>query len=204
MMRVACQSIPDVLLLTGDRLQDTRGWFRETYSGRTFAEAGIDVVFVQDNESCSARAGTVRGLHYQSLPFAQAKLMRVLKGAILDVAVDLRLGSPTFGRHVAVRLDATHDEALFIAAGFAHGFCTLVDDTIVSYKASALYAPKCEHGIRWNDPALGIPWPVAADRAIVSPKDASLPLLAAVSRAALFACPATVGFARNLSGLMAS
>ena len=204
MMRVARQSIPEILLLTGDRFQDTRGWFRETYSGRTFAEAGIDVAFVQDNESCSARAGTVRGLHYQSLPFAQAKLMRVLKGAILDVAVDLRLGSPTFGQHVAVRLDATCDEALFIAAGFAHGFCTLLDDTIVSYKASALYAPKCEYGIRWNDPALGIPWPVAADRAIVSPKDASLPLLAAVSRADLFARPATVGFARGLSGLVAS
>ena len=204
MMRVARQSIPDILLLTGDRFQDTRGWFRETYSGRTFAEAGIDVSFVQDNESCSARAGTMRGLHYQVSPFAQAKLMRVLKGAILDVAVDLRVGSQTFGQHVAVRLDAGRDEALFIAAGFAHGFCTLVDDTIVSYKVSALYAPKCEHGIRWNDPALGIPWPVAAERAVVSPKDAALPLLASISRADLFIRPSAIGFARDLSGLVAS
>ncbi|MBU6506040.1 MAG: dTDP-4-dehydrorhamnose 3,5-epimerase [Alphaproteobacteria bacterium] len=204
MMRVARQPIPDILLLTGDRFQDGRGWFRETYSGRTFAEAGIDVAFVQDNESCSARAGTVRGLHYQLSPFAQAKLMRVLKGAILDVAVDLRIGSPTFGRHVAVRLDAGRDDALFIAAGFAHGFCTLVDDTVVSYKVSALYAPKYERGIRWDDPALGIPWPLAAARAVVSPKDAAWPPLAAVSRAELFTRPSAIGFARNVSGVVAS
>ncbi|MGH6976831.1 MAG: dTDP-4-dehydrorhamnose 3,5-epimerase family protein, partial [Stellaceae bacterium] len=122
----------------------------------------------------------------------------------LDVAVDLRIGSPTFGRHVAVRLDASRDETLFIAAGFAHGYCTLVDNTVVSYKVSALYAPKYEHGIRWNDPALGIPWPVAAERAVVSPKDATWPLLAAVSRAELFTRPSGIGFARDTSGLVVS
>ncbi|HYL31683.1 MAG TPA: dTDP-4-dehydrorhamnose 3,5-epimerase [Stellaceae bacterium] len=187
MMHVVHQAIPGILLIGGDRFCDPRGWFRETYNGRAFADAGITVAFVQDNESCSVRAGTVRGLHYQLPPFAQAKLVRVLQGAILDVAVDLRVGSPTFGRHVAIRLDASRDDALFIAAGFAHGFCTLSDNTVVSYKCSTLYAPSYERGIRWDDPALGVRWPVAADRAVVSQKDAAWPNLAAVNRDDLFA-----------------
>lgn len=132
------------------------------------------------------QAGTVRGLHYQLPPFAQAKLVRVLRGAIFDVAVDLRVGSPSFGRHIAVRLDAAGDDALFVPTGFAHGFCTLTDDTVVSYKVSTLYAPQYEHGIRWDDPALGIHWPVTAERAVLSRKDAAWPSLDAVDRDALF------------------
>lgn len=196
MMHVVRQAIPDILLVSGDRFRDPRGWFRETYNGRAFADAGIGVAFVQDNESCSVQTGTIRGLHYQLPPFAQAKLVRVLQGAILDVAVDLRIGSPTFGRHVAVRLDASRDDALFIAAGFAHGFCTLSDNAIVSYKCSTLYAPSYERGIRWDDPALGIRWPVASDHAVVSQKDAAWPPLAAVDRDDLFARSRTEEFAQ--------
>ena len=186
MMRVVRQAIPDVLLVTAERFRDLRGWFRETYSDRAFADAGIDIAFVQDNESCSRQAGTVRGLHYQAPPCAQAKLVRVLCGAIFDVAVDLRVGSSTFGQHVAVHLAAAGNDALFIPVGFAHGFCTLEDDTVVNYKVSSLYAPQHERGIRWNDPALGIAWPVTAQQAVLSPKDAAWPSLAAVSRDALF------------------
>jgi len=196
MMRVARQSISDVLLVTADRYQDARGWFRETYSGRTFAGAGIDVAFVQDNESCSVHAGTVRGLHYQLPPFAQAKLVRVLRGSIFDVVVDLRVGSPTFGRHVTIQLDASRDDAVFIPAGFAHGFCTLVDDTIVSYKVSTVYAPSYERGIRWNDPALGIRWPAVSQHPVISSKDAVWPALAAVGRADLFARSPAEAFAQ--------
>ncbi|HYL48502.1 MAG TPA: dTDP-4-dehydrorhamnose 3,5-epimerase [Stellaceae bacterium] len=196
MMRVARQRIGDILLVTGNRYQDGRGWFRETYSDRAFAEAGIDIAFVQDNESCSVHAGTVRGLHYQLPPFAQAKLVRVLQGAIFDVAIDLRVGSPTFGRHVTVRLDASRDDALFIPAGFAHGFCTLVDDTIISYKVSTVYAPSYERGIRWDDPALGIRWPAVSQHAVVSSKDAAWPALATVGRADLFARPPAKEFAQ--------
>lgn len=196
MMRIARQPIPDILVVTGDRFHDPRGWFRETYNGRAFAEVGIDVAFVQDNESCSLRAGTVRGLHYQLPPFAQTKLVRVLRGTIFDVAVDLRIGSPTFGRHVAVRLDAGRDDALFVAAGFAHGFCTLADDTIVSYKVSTLYAPSYERGIRWDDPALGINWPFGSSRVVVSAKDAAWPTLGAVNRNDLFARSPAEAFAQ--------
>jgi dTDP-4-dehydrorhamnose 3,5-epimerase len=187
MISVARQSIPDVLLVTAERFQDSRGWFRETYSSRAFAGAGIIVDFVQDNESCSMRAGTVRGLHYQLPPFAQAKLIRVLRGAIFDVAIDLRVDAPSFGQHVAVRLDAAGDQALFVPTGFAHGFCTLADETVVSYKASALYVPQYERGIRWDDPMLGVDWPVAAAAAVVSPKDTAWPRLNAIGHDALFA-----------------
>lgn len=190
MMRIAPQAISDVLLITGQRFRDPRGWFRETYNSRAFADAGIGVDFEQDNESCSMQGGTVRGLHYQLPPFAQAKLVRVLRGAIFDVAVDLRLGSRSFGRHVAVRLDAEGDDALFVPAGFAHGFCTLADNTVISYKVSTLYAPEYERGVRWDDPALGIDWPVTAERAVVSDKDEALPRLAAVGREALFGAAA--------------
>ena len=196
MMHVVHQAIPGILLVSGDRFRDPRGWFRETYNGRAFADAGIAVAFVQDNESCSVHAGTVRGLHYQLPPFAQAKLVRVLQGAIFDVAIDLRVGSPTFGRHVTVRLDASRGDALFIPAGFAHGFCTLVDDTIISYKVSTVYAPSYERGIRWDDPALGIRWPAVSQHAVVSSKDAAWPALATVGRADLFARPPAKEFAQ--------
>jgi dTDP-4-dehydrorhamnose 3,5-epimerase len=167
--------IPDVKLIRMRRHVDERGFFSETYSARALAAAGIACGFVQDNHSLSAASGTVRGLHFQIPPHAQAKLVRVVRGAVLDVAVDLRFGSPTFGRHVAATLSAAEWNMLFIPEGFAHGFCTLSPETEVVYKASAHYEPTHDRGIAWNDPVLGIDWPVEAARAIVSAKDQRLP-----------------------------
>lgn len=172
--------IPAVKLIRPRRHADARGVFAETYSTRALRMAGLTTIFVQDNHSVSHRKGTVRGLHFQIPPHAQAKLVRVVRGAILDVAVDLRHGSPTFGRHVAAVLTAADWSTLFIPEGFAHGFCTLEDDTEVVYKASAHYAPTHDRGVLWKDPALGIDWPVAEDAAILSEKDRVLPPLAAL------------------------
>lgn len=170
--------IPDgPLLIEVRRFADARGSFAETYSRADFAAIGIEAEFVQDNASHSVSVGTVRGLHFQVPPRAQAKLVRVLAGAILDVAVDLREGSPTFGRHVAVRLEAGDGRMLFVPEGFAHGFCTTQPDTEVAYKVTEGYAPAQDRSLRWNDPALGISWPVAADAAVLSAKDADAPLL---------------------------
>lgn len=179
--RPAAQSGAGLLprLIVPRRFHDPRGWLSETYSERAFHELGITCCFVQDNQSYSARRGTIRGLHLQVPPRAQAKLVRVLRGRILDVAVDVRRGSPTYGRFVSAELSAENGRQLFIPAGFAHGFCTLDDDVDVFYKVSDFYAPDCERGMRWDDPAIGIPWPVAAGEASVSEKDAELPLLAA-------------------------
>jgi dTDP-4-dehydrorhamnose 3,5-epimerase len=157
---------------------DRRGFFSETWNRATFAAAGIFCDFVQDNHSLSRATGTVRGLHFQTPPFAQAKLVRVIRGAILDVAVDIRVGSPTFARHVAVELSAANWHQLFVPEGFAHGFCTLEPDTEVLYKVSAPYAPDHDRGLRWNDPALAIAWPVSQAAAVVSDKDRAQPLLA--------------------------
>jgi dTDP-4-dehydrorhamnose 3,5-epimerase len=177
-MKIDATALPEVKLLTPRRFEDERGFFSETYSRERLAAAGIEVAFVQDNQSLSRRRGTIRGLHYQLAPMAQAKLVRVLRGAILDVAVDIRPGSATFGRHVAVELDAERGGQLFVPEGFAHGFCTLADDTEVFYKVSRPYAPDCERGILWSDPTLGIAWPVGPEAAVVSDKDRSLPPLA--------------------------
>jgi len=166
-----------VLRLTPRVFEDARGRFCETYSKRTFAEATGGVEFVQDNVSRSTRKGSVRGLHFQLPPMAQAKLVRVLRGAILDVAVDLRAGSATFGRHVSARLDERDDDQLFVPAGFAHGFCTLVDDTEVFYKVDALYSAEHDRALLWSDPDLGIDWPVAVADAILSEKDRAAPRL---------------------------
>lgn len=166
-------AIPDVKLIVPRRFGDARGWFAETWSRRV-----LDVDFCQDNVSLSAPRGTVRGLHFQRPPHAQVKLVSVLKGAILDVAVDIRTGSPTFGRHVAVKLTAEEGNQLFVPKGFAHGFCTLEPDTMVMYKVDAFYAPESDAGIHWADPALGIDWPVAPGKAELSPKDQKLPRLA--------------------------
>lgn len=166
------------LLLRARRFEDDRGHFLETYGARDFAELGIADSFVQDNESRSRQTGTVRGLHHQAAPRRQAKLVRVLRGAILDVAVDLRRGSPGFGQHVAVTMVAGDDQLLFIPAGFAHGFCTLEDDTEVAYKVTAPYDPTLDRAIAWDDPALGISWPVTREAAILSPKDRAAPHLA--------------------------
>jgi dTDP-4-dehydrorhamnose 3,5-epimerase len=164
-------------LLEPKRFSDTRGWFSETYSERAFAILGIAVRFVQDNQSYSTRRGTIRGLHFQVPPRAQAKLVRVVRGRILDVAVDVRRGSPTYGRFVSAELSAENGRQLYIPVGFAHAFCTLDDHVEVVYKVSDVYAPEYEQGLRWDDPTIGVPWPVAPAEASVSDKDAALPTL---------------------------
>lgn len=170
-MQVETTAIAGVLLITPRRFEDPRGHFAETYSATRYAAAGIAEAFVQDNQSYSRTRGVVRGLHYQIAPFAQAKLVRVLRGAVLDVVVDLRRDSATFGRHLAVELTADSGRQLFVPIGLAHGFCTLVPDTEVFYKVSAEYAPAQERGLLWNDPQLGIAWPISAAEALLSDKD---------------------------------
>ena len=177
-LQVEPLAIPAVRLVRPVVHGDARGSFAETWNRAAFAEAGIDCDFRQDNESWSRAAGTVRGLHYQLRPAAQHKLVRVLRGRIFDVAVDLRRGAPSFGAHVAVELAADRAIQLFVPVGFAHGYCTLEPDTIVHYKVDAPYAPALERGIRWNDPALAIDWPVAAAAAVLSARDANQPPLA--------------------------
>lgn len=177
-MQVIETLIPEVKLIRPSRHHDLRGVFAETYSEAALATFGITTRFVQDNHSISRRAGTVRGLHFQIPPFAQAKLVRVVRGAVYDVAVDLRRGSPTFGRHVAAILTAADWTMLFVPEGFAHGFCTLADDTEVVYKVSAPYAPTHDRGLFWADPDLAIDWPVAEDAAILSDKDRRQPRFA--------------------------
>jgi len=167
-------AIRDVILIQPKQFTDARGWFRETYRLDLWAAHGLSS-FVQDNESLSTATGTVRGLHFQKAPMAQAKLIRCVSGAIYDVAVDIRPGSPTFAQHVGVSLDADAGEQLMIPAGFAHGFCTLSPNTLVQYKVSAPYAPACEGGIRWNDPVLGIDWPVTEEQAVLSVSDRQHP-----------------------------
>ena len=165
------------LELTPTKYGDERGFFSEVYNKAELVKLGIDLDFVQDNQSLSGAKGTVRGLHFQSAPFAQSKLIRVLRGAILDVAVDIRKGSPTYGRHVSVVISARDWNQLLVPKGFAHGFCTLEPDTEILYKVDAPYAPDYEHGIYWGDPDLGIPWPVSAEQATVSERDRKLPRL---------------------------
>lgn len=157
------------------KFSDARGYFLESYNARTYADAGVDCVFVQDNQSLSRKAGTIRGLHFQRPPAAQAKLVRVLRGSIFDVAVDLRRGSPTYGQWFSIKLTSEGSEQIFVPRGFAHGFCTLEDETEVAYKVDGFYAPDCDAGLRWDDPDLAIEWPVAKEKAILSEKDAILP-----------------------------
>lgn len=180
-MDVVALAIPDVKLIRYAVFPDARGLFAETYSRRTYAAAGIATEFVQENRSVSHRAGTVRGLHLQVAPAAQDKLVRVGRGAILDVAVDVRPGSPTRGRHVAVELREGEPVQLLIPQGFAHGFCTLVPDTEVLYKVSHPYSPEHERGIAWDDPELGIDWPVRSADAILSERDRAHPRLAEIA-----------------------
>jgi len=172
------QDIKDVKLITPKIFDDGRGYFFEFYSERVFAENGINTTFVQDNHSLSQCAGTVRGLHYQAPPHAQAKLVRVLKGRIVDVAIDLRTSSETFGKHVAVELDDQLFQQLYIPEGFAHGFMTLTDDVIINYKVSDFYTPASDRGIIWNDPDLNIGWPDTFKSVVLSDKDKLLPLMA--------------------------
>jgi dTDP-4-dehydrorhamnose 3,5-epimerase len=178
-LRVEKTVLEGVLLITPDKFGDERGFFSETFNTQALAERGVRHDFCQDNHSFSATPGTVRGLHYQTPPTAQTKLVRVTRGRVLDVAVDIRKGSPTYGAHVAAELSAENWTQILVPAGFAHGFCTLAPDTEVLYKVDAPYAPQDEGGVLWNDPALGIAWPEFAG-AVVSGRDAEWGTLAAL------------------------
>jgi dTDP-4-dehydrorhamnose 3,5-epimerase len=174
-LNVVRLSLDGVLLITPRRFEDERGYLAETYSAEEFSFRGVTATFVQENQSFSARAGTVRGLHLQVPPAAQAKLVRVVRGSIFDVAVDLRQGSPAYGRWCGKTLTAAQGEQLFIPRGFAHGFCTLEPETEVLYKIDSYYAPPSEVGVIWNDPDIDISWPVSSTQAILSDKDKKLP-----------------------------
>lgn len=166
-----------VVLLRTPRYGDARGWFSETWSRSRFSAAGIDCDFVQDNHSRSEARGVVRGLHFQRPPYAQAKLVRCLRGAILDVVVDLRIGSPGFGRCQVVELTADSGDQLFVPASFAHGFVTLQPGTEVAYKVSAPYSPAHEAGLAWDDPELKIPWSISPEEAVLADRDRAWPRL---------------------------
>jgi len=178
-MQIDSLNIPEVRLIRPRKMSDHRGFFSETYSKRALADAGLDLDFVQDNHSLSVAPGTLRGLHVQIPPMAQDKLVRVVRGAVWDVAVDIRAGSPTFGTWVGAVLSAVEWTQILIPAGFAHGFMTLEPNTEVQYKLTAPYAPDCEKGIAWNDPDLAIDWPLPAglDAPILSDKDRRQPFL---------------------------
>ena len=174
-MQVVPTTLPDVLILTPARFGDDRGWFSETFNMTRMRDAGIAVDWVQDNHSLSAKAGTLRGLHYQRPPHAQDKLVRCTRGAIFDVAVDFRTGSPTFGRWTGVELTPANGRQLLVPKGFLHGFVTRLPDTEVQYKCSDLYAPDCDGGVRWDDPDIAIDW--GTRDPVLSGKDAAAPYL---------------------------
>lgn len=174
-MKVTETKLPGVYLIELDVFGDARGWFMESWSKRKFEEGGLYVDFLQDNHSYSAEKGTLRGLHYQLNPMAQAKLLRATRGTIFDVAVDIRKGSPNYAKWVGYELSAENKRQLFIPRGFAHGFITLTDDVEVQYKADNYYAPDCDGNIRWDDPEIGIQWPI--EPTILSDKDKKAPLL---------------------------
>nr|WP_176592921.1 dTDP-4-dehydrorhamnose 3,5-epimerase [Sphingobium sp. EM0848] len=167
-----------VKLITPKRFGDSRGWFSETYVATRWAQQGVDVTFVQDNHSFSGPVGTIRGIHFQIPPHPQAKLVRCLRGAIIDYAVDLRKGSPTYGQFAAAELTAKNGHQLYLPVGFGHAFVTTAPDTEVLYKVSDFYAPDCEGGVRWNCLDIGIDWPLPASGPVLSDKDVTLPLLA--------------------------
>lgn len=176
-MNVTDTDLPDVKLITPRRFGDERGFFSETYNQRAFAEIGVSTDFLQDNHAYSAKMGTLRGLHFQAAPSAQAKLVRVLRGAILDVVVDIRHESPQFGRHIMVELTAEGGQQILCPKGFAHGLLTLMPNTEVAYKVDAYYAPDLDYGIRFDDPDLAIDWPFDKSKMILSEKDRMQPLL---------------------------
>ena len=170
-MEVVETAIPEVKVITPKKFGDHRGFFSETYNKKALAGAGVDFDFVQDNHSLSATKGTLRGLHCQIPPFGQDKLVRVVRGAIFDVAVDLRTGSPTFGQYVSTVISAEEWNQILVPIGFAHGFCTIEPDTEVIYKVTNYWSAEHERGILWDDPAVGIEWPVAAKDVVLSDKD---------------------------------
>ena len=175
-MEIRATALPEVKVIAPRRFGDGRGYFCETWSDARMTGAGLAFDFVQDNESLSARAGTLRGLHYQAPPFAQAKLIRVARGAILDVAVDARRGSPTYGRWVAEELSSENGAQMLVPPGFLHGFLTLTDEALVLYKVDNAYDAGSDGGVRWNDPDIGIDWRVAEEGLTLSDKDRRAPL----------------------------
>ena len=179
-MEVASLEIDAVKIVRPRRFSDVRGYFVETWHKSRFAEHGIDADFVQDNASFSRLPRTIRGLHFQRPPAAQAKLVRVVSGAVLDVAVDLRRGSSSFGRYVSAILTAEGGEQLFVPIGFAHGFCTLEPDTEVAYKVSDFYSPEHDRGVIWNDPEIAVDWPLGGNPPVLSEKDSRLPRLSEI------------------------
>ena len=179
-MQIEPTALPDVLILTPRRFGDARGWFTETWNADRMAAAGLDLPWVQDNHSFSAAKGTLRGLHFQAPPRAQDKLVRCSHGAILDVAVDARSGSPTYAKWVGVELTAENGRQLLVPKGFLHGFLTLTGDTEVQYKCSDLYSPDHDGAVRWDDPSIGVDWGIAAP--VLSERDATAPLLAEIGQ----------------------
>lgn len=177
-MQIEKTALSGVVVITPRRFGDARGWFSETWNAERMAEADLDLAFVQDNHSFSATKGTLRGLHYQRPPHAQDKLVRCTRGEIFDVAVDIRKGSPSYGKWVGEVLSAENGRQLLIPKGFLHGFVTLTADCEVQYKCTDLYAPDCDGGIRWNDPAIGIDWRLGGAAPVLSAKDEVAPLLA--------------------------
>lgn len=186
-MRFDRMTIDDVILISPKKFGDPRGYFIETYRADIFETEVGPFTFVQDNRSYSAEAGTVRGLHFQVHPRAQGKLISCSSGAILDVAVDIRAGSPTYGKFVAVELSAENALQLWLPPGFAHGFCTLTANTVITYKVTDYYSAEHERGLLWNDPALGIKWPIAPDKVILSEKDRKQPTLAELPSSFIYA-----------------
>jgi dTDP-4-dehydrorhamnose 3,5-epimerase len=177
-MQIESLGLPGVSLVTAKKLVDDRGFFSETFRADLLARAVHDATFLQDNHVRSKQKGVVRGLHFQTPPHAQGKLVRCIRGAILDVAVDIRKGSPTYSRHVTVELSADNWQQLWIPPGFAHGYATLTDDCEVIYKVTDYYAPDCDRGIAWDDPALGIDWRIPSSEVVLSDKDRKQPRLA--------------------------
>lgn len=175
-MNIEHTALPGVVIITPKRFGDDRGWFSETWNATAMAKAGLDIPFVQDNHSMSAAVGTLRGLHYQRPPHAQDKLVRCTRGAIFDVAVDIRVGSPTYAQWVGVELTAVNGKQLLVPKGFLHGFVTRLPDTEVQYKCSDVYAPDCDGGIRWDDPTIRIDWGLQGEP-VLSAKDKVAPLL---------------------------
>jgi dTDP-4-dehydrorhamnose 3,5-epimerase len=174
---VAAEGLPAVRVLLPQRHQDARGYFSEVWREDSMTRAGIKARFVQENHALSRASGTIRGLHFQVGPAAQGKLVRCLRGSILDVAVDIRHGSSTFGRHVSIVLSAENWKQVYVPIGFAHGYCTLEPNTEVLYKVTAFYDPASERGLAWDDPDIGIAWPVKAENAILVARDRAYPRL---------------------------
>lgn len=190
-MEVAFFEIHGIKVLTPRHIGDERGYFAETFRANIFAEHCGEYSFFQDNESLSAKSGTIRGLHFQSEPHPQGKLVRCTAGALFDVAVDIRQGSPTFGHWVGETLTPENGKQLWVPPGFAHGFCTLAPNTVIAYKVTDYYSAECDKGLAWNDPAIGIDWPEAADPETLSAKDCKQPLLADLP--VYFTYPDTIG-----------